>query len=179
MIYFLIFLLSILILFLLLIIIYYIFLLIGLIFYAPWVPLEKKQIEKIFDLININQNDVLYDLGSGDGKIVILVSKKYKIKTCGIEILLPLVIYSKIKAKLLKLNHLVKIKWANFYKVDLSQATIVIFYLMPKDIKKLVPKFKKELKPGTRIISAAFSVPDLQLYKIETINGMKIYFYQI
>jgi predicted RNA methylase len=156
-------------------------LLVGLFFYAPWVPLNRKEVERILNLAEIRSNDILYDLGSGDGRVIIAAAKKYKIKTIGIEIAWPLVFWSRLKIKFNKLSHLAEVRFGNLYQTDLSQATIVVFYLLPAAVEKLIPKLKKELKPGTKIISAAFKINNWPALKIDrpTAKDMPIYLYKL
>ncbi|MGC9048805.1 MAG: SAM-dependent methyltransferase [Patescibacteria group bacterium] len=149
------------------IIIFYL-LFIGMLFYVPWVPLSQKEVERILSLAEIQPNDVLYDLGSGDGRIIIKAAQKYKIKKAvGIEIAWPLVLWSKLKVKLAGLGAPVQVKCGNLYKADISEATIVVLFLMPEAIEKLIPKLKKELRPGTKIISAVFKINNWPALKID------------
>lgn len=139
----------------------------GLLFTTPWVPLSQKDVDRMLKLAEISSNDILYDLGSGDGRIVLTAAKKYKIKTVGIEIAWPLYLWSNILVRLTGLKKLVKIKCENFLKSDLSEASIVVFYLSPKTIARLVPILKEKLKPGTKIISARFKINEWPALKID------------
>jgi len=130
---------------------------------APYVPLFKRDVHRMLQIAKVNSNDIVYDLGSGDGRMLVCAAKKFKAKKCvGFEIsLLPYVI-SKIKIACLGLKERVDVIPKNLYNQDISQATVITCFLMPKSLKKLVPKFKKELKPGTRIVSYAFAIPGLE-----------------
>lgn len=154
---------------------------VGLFFYTPWLPLTSKEVERILDLAEIGPNNILYDLGSGDGRIVIAAAKRFKIKTVGIEIAWPLVFWSKLKIKLAGLSTLVQIKRGNLYKADISRATIVVFFLMPTAIEKLIPKLKEELQPGTQIISVGFKINKWPALKIDrpTPKDKPIYYYKL
>lgn len=154
---------------------------IGLIFYTPWLPLRQSEINRILTLAEIKPDDILYDLGSGDGRIVIAAAKKYKVKTFGVEIAWPLVFWSKFKVKLLGLNNLIKIKCGNLYKADISGATIVVLFLMPEAIEKLISKLKKELRPGTKIISAVFPINEWPALKVDrpSPRDKPIYYYKL
>ncbi len=148
---------------------------------SPWVPLTKKYVERSLKIADLKPTDILYDLGSGDGRIVIAAAKKYKVQSRGIELVWPLCLISNLLIKLAGLGRLAKVKCGNIMKEDFSEATVIICYLMPNFLEALVPKFKKELKPGTKIISAAFKINGLTLLKIDrpTPNDKPIYLYQI
>jgi len=134
---------------------------------APWVPVWKKDIERILKLANVKDDDLVYDLGSGDGRVVCGIANNSEAQVVGYEISLIPYIWSKIKIRLLGLCKRVEIKYADFLKRDLSQATVIFCFLTPKAMEKLSPKFRKELKEGTKIISYSFSLPDWQVLKVD------------
>ena len=107
-----------------------------------------------------HKNDVVYDLGSGDGRILIEAAKKYQCKAVGLEIDRDLVTLSRERVKESNLEKLVTIRHTDLFTADFSDATVVIVYLYPDLLRRLMPKFEK-LKPGTRIVSHQFPIPDL------------------
>ena len=125
---------------------------------AIFVPLPKKTIEKILKLAKVNKKDLLYDLGSGDGRVLIIAAKKFGCKCVGIEKNFILYKISKWKVKKERLENKVKIKNKDFFEVNLSKATVIFMYLSKKVVNKLKKKFEKELKNGTRILSAAHRI---------------------
>jgi len=152
------------------------------IFTAPWVPSSKKDILRILEAAEIKEGDIVYDLGSGDGRIILTVAKIYPIKyAIGIEISPIFYLISILRIWLSGLSSRTKVKLANFYKVDLSKADIVICYLFPKEMKKLAAKFKTELKPGAKIISLIFPIIGWQpINVIRPESGVKsIFVYKI
>lgn len=153
----------------------------GLFFQTPWLPLNQKIVERMLILAEIKPNDILYDLGSGDGRIVVAAAKKYQIKSKGIEISWPLCLWSKLKIKWSGCGRTAKVKCGNFFKEDLSEATIVIFYLTPQTIQQLIPKLKQNLRPGTKIISARFKINEWPALKIDqpTPKDAPLYYYQL
>lgn len=150
-------------------------------FSAPWVPLSPKTIDRILSLAEIVPSDILYDLGSGDGRIIIIAAKKYKIRTRGVENSWPLWLWSLVNIYLFGLKKLVKVKHNSFFDEDLSEATIVVFFLMPKIIDKLLPKLKQNLRPKTKVVSAGFKINNLEPIKIDrpTPKDTPIYLYNI
>ena len=125
---------------------------------AIFIPLPKKTVEKILKLGKVSKRDLLYDLGSGDGRVLIIAAKKFGCKCVGIEKNFILYKISKWKVKREKLENKVKIKNKDFFEVDLSKATVIFMYLSKKVVNRLRKKFEKELKNGTRILSAAHRI---------------------
>jgi len=137
---------------------------ISLFFGAPYVKSKKKVRERMLKIARIKENDIIFDLGSGDATLLIEAAKRYDFKrACGIEINPFLVFISKIKIMISGTKDKVEIKQNNFLIEDLSRATIIFSYLLPGIQIKLGEKFKKQLRPGTRIISYAFPFPSLTL----------------
>lgn len=120
-----------------------------------FVPLPMETVRKILKLAKIRKNDVVYDLGSGDGRVVITAAKDYGVKAIGVEknpILHWLAKRNVEKNGVLDKVRLVK---GNFFKHRLSDANVVIVYLTPRLNAALKPKLEKELKKGSRVISAS------------------------
>lgn len=147
---------------------------------APWVPARKKQIYSLIDQLEIKETDLIYDLGSGDGRWLFALAKKTKAKhIVGLEISYFFYLLSRIK-NLFSGYPQVKIKFQDLFKENLNQADVVICFLTPKAMVKLTDKFKKELKPGAKLISYAFKLPGAEpqkTFKIST-NSLPIYLYQ-
>jgi cyclopropane fatty-acyl-phospholipid synthase-like methyltransferase len=131
---------------------------------------------------HFGKDDVLYDLGSGDGRILIEAGKKYGCKAIGVEIDRDLVTLSRERVKEAKLEKLVTIRQGDLFAADFSDATVVTVYLFPDLLKRLLPNIEK-LKPGTRIVSHQFPIPDLPpektivLESTETGGKHTIYFW--
>jgi predicted RNA methylase len=125
-------------------------------------------------LAKIDKDDVIYDLGSGDGTALITAAKEFGAKGVGIEIDPLRVLISKIKIKLNRQEKKLKIIRKNFFDVDISDATVIFVYLVPKALNRLLPKFKKELKKGTRIMSFRYEV-NLPLKKYDKENDIRLY----
>jgi tRNA G37 N-methylase Trm5 len=122
-----------------------------------FVPTPQKAVEKMLEMAEIKEGDILYDLGCGDGRIVVTAAKKYGIKATGIDIDPERVKESKENVKTNGVEHLATIKHADIFQTDFSDATVVTLYLLPDLNVKLIPQLEK-LKPGTRIISYSFDM---------------------
>jgi predicted RNA methylase len=144
-----------------------------------FIPLPMGTIRKMLKLAKIKKGDVLYDLGSGDGRIIIEAAKNYGIRTVGIERNVLLYFLSKLNVKIRGLENRVKIFNKNFFKENIREAGIVTIYLTPKLNEKLKPKFKKELRKGTRIVSAAHEIKGWKLAKKIKTGHFWSYLYKI
>lgn len=98
-------------------------------------------------------SDVVYDLGSGDGRIVVEAAKTYHARAVGVEADPLRVLFSRLAIALRHLNGQAKVVWGNFFHVDLSEATIVTLFLSQDTNRRLMPKLMAELRPGTRVVS--------------------------
>ncbi len=163
-----------------------IFLLVGTMAYAgilaaPWVPLRKKDVIRALALAHLNRGEVLYDLGSGDGRIIIAAGRDYGVSATGYEIAFLPYIYSYVKIILVGLRGKVRVKCKNFFKENLSDADVIVSFLLPKAMIKLKEKYTSELRPGTRIISCAWLIPGWTPDRIDrpSNNDIKIYLYTI
>lgn len=147
---------------------------------APYVPLEPEIVEEVMKLAELKESDIFYDLGSGDGRLVIAAGLRGVKKAYGIEIDSWRNFYSRLWLKLLRLKNAEIIK-NNLFEVDLSEATVVSFYLLPETNDKLKAKLEKELRKGTRVIAVAFPVEDWEPIKIDPKGPSygPIYLYQI
>lgn len=145
--------------------------------WSPWWRTNKKVARAACRLSGITSKDVVYELGSGDGEFILTAVKKFHAKKgIGIEIehtrYLASIIAKWIRG--VKDAHFIR---EDFKKVKFSDATVVYFYLVPNVIKRIMPKLKKELKPGTRIVSLRYKVPLDTIIKEDKKN--KLYLYKI
>jgi len=138
-------------------------------FGAPFVPLEPHVVNRIMELAKIKPSDIFFDLGSGDGRLVIAAAS-LGARAYGIEIDPFRVLYSRFCIFLFGLSGRAKIIQKNIFDVDLSSADVVTIYLLQETNDKLFRKLIRELKPQTRIVSAAFNFPKWQPITIDP-NG--------
>jgi predicted RNA methylase len=144
--------------------------------WAPWWKTSKDIALAICRLAEIDKDDIVYDLGSGTGTALLVATKEFGVKGVGIEIDPLRSIYSKIRFKIKGLSEKVKIIHKNFHDVNISQASVIFVYLVPKALERLKPKFLKELKKGTKIVSLRYRMT-LPLIKKDKQN--KLYLYRI
>lgn len=122
-----------------------------------FVPTRPEVVDKMLELAEIRTNDILYDLGCGDGRIVVAAAKKYGIKAVGVDIDPQRVKESLENVRSNKVAHLVTIKQADIFELDFREATVVTLYLLPELNVRLMPKLAK-LKAGARIVSDEFDM---------------------
>lgn len=143
--------------------------------WSPWWRTNKKVSRAACKLAGITKKDIVYELGSGDGEFILCASNDYGVKKAvGIEIDYSRYFISVIR-KLFSNSKNAKFIRADFKRINLSDATVVYFYLVPAVIKRIMPKLLKELKPGTKILSYRYKVP----LKLVSKNEERIYLYEI
>jgi SAM-dependent methyltransferase len=135
---------------------------------APYVPTPQDVVERMLELANVGKDDVVYDLGSGDGRLVITAAKKYGAKGVGIDIDPERISEAKANAEKAGVQSLVEFRQQDALTVDVSPATVVTLYLLSSSNMKLRPILTKQLKAGSRIVSHQFSMGDWQPAKNET-----------
>jgi len=137
---------------------------------APFVPTPQEVVERMLELAEIRKGDLVYDLGSGDGRIVITAARKHGVKAVGFEIDPGLVKESRDRIKEAGLEDLVEIREEDIRTVDLSPASVVTMYLYPGANLRLRPAIIRQLKPGSRVVSHDFGVGN---WKPERVEKMK------
>lgn len=124
--------------------------------WSPWWRTSDKAIREAFKLAGVKSSDIVYDLGSGDGRTLIVAAKEFGARAVGIEID-PLRFYiSKILILFNGLSNRIEVRRENFLKSNFSNASVIFVYLVPKALARLRPKFLKELKKGTKIVSIKY-----------------------
>ncbi len=129
---------------------------------APYVPTQKKQLDTVLDHAGLEKGKNFVELGSGDGRMVRYAVKKYGVKGVGIEINVLLIWWSRFLAKKDGISKQLVFIRKNIFDYPLNDTDYLYLFLMPELIRKLVPKFKKELKKGTLIISHGFKVEGME-----------------
>ncbi|MEM1545558.1 MAG: methyltransferase domain-containing protein [Candidatus Methanomethylicia archaeon] len=140
---------------------------------CPWVPTSSELIENIAKIAMLRPGDVLYDLGCGDGRVIIELAKKYSIKCVGIEIRRDLVNDALKSIEKNSLKNRVKIICGDMFKIPISEATVVYMYLLTSVNERLKPKLELELKPYTRIVTLDFKIPGWK--PISTLNNGRMW----
>lgn len=135
---------------------------------APYVPTPQDVVERMLELAGVGRGDVVYDLGSGDGRLVITAAKKYGAKGVGVDIDPERITESRANAKAAGVEALVEFRQQDALTVDVSPATVVTLYLLSSSNMKLRPILTRQLKPGARIVSHQFSMGDWQPERTDT-----------
>lgn len=137
---------------------------------VPYVPTPQDVVERMLELAQVKKGDVVYDLGSGDGRIVVTAAKKYGVKAIGFEIDPERIKESAENIKKAGVGHLVEIRQQDIRTVDLSPATVLTMYLLPEVNLMIRPNIRKQMKPGSRVVSHDFDMGDWKPLKTEQIK---------
>jgi len=140
----------------------------------PFVPTPIDVVDKMLELAEVKKGDVVYDLGSGDGRIVIRAAKKYGIRAVGIEMDQLLLAKARRDAKAAGVDRLVQFRAEDALKTDLSPATVVTLYMLPWFNAKMEPSLKKYLKPGARIVAHDFGIQGWEPEKTMRLPGYEL-----
>lgn len=127
---------------------------------VPYVPTTERAVEAMLELARVSKNDVVYDLGCGDGRIVITAARKYGARGVGIDINPERIAEARENAKKAGVEHLVKFIEQDLFEADIREASVVTLFLLSSVNLKLRPKLLAELKPGTRVVSNTFDMGD-------------------
>jgi len=157
---------------------------------GPYVPTPWVIVEEMLKLADIRREDVVYDLGSGDGRLVITAAKRFGARGVGVELQTELVEMARVGAQHEGVPDRVKFVQGDLFQADIRSASVVMLYLLPGFVTRLVPKLRAELRPGTRIVSHDYPLapwpPDKELSmdvpEKEMISGTswtRLYYYVV
>ena len=147
---------------------------------VPYVPTRLEVVDGMLKLASVSRNDIVYDLGCGDGRIVIAAARDYGAHGVGIELEPELVAEAIANAKSAGVEKLVRFEKNDLFKTDFSQATVVTLFLLPEVLRDLRPQLWKQLKSGTRVVSHGFDMgPEWPPEKTEKIGPTPIHFWTI
>ena len=135
-----------------------------------YVPTTDPAVDAMLTLANVKKTDVVYDLGCGDGRIVITAAKKYGARGVGIDIDPQRIAEARENAKNAGVEHLVRFEEDDLFLADIKEATVVTLFLLAELNLKLKPKLLADLKPGTPIISNTFDMGDWKAEKEVVVN---------
>jgi precorrin-6B methylase 2 len=144
-----------------------------------YVPTPQEVVDAMLKLAGVKAGDVVYDLGCGDGRIVITAAQKFGARGIGIDIDPQRIKEANANAQKAGVADRVKFMNADLFETDISEANVVTLYLLPSLNLKLQPKLKKELRPGTRIVSHSFDMGDWKAEREQDIEGRRIYLWTI
>lgn len=144
---------------------------------AGWIPTPKKVVRRMLQLASVDSDDTLFELGSGDGRIIFMAATEFGAKTVGIEADPVRVLWTLIWIRLKGLKDQVDVLWGNFFEKDLNAASVVTIYQSTDINSRLKDKLIRELKPGTRVISYSFTFEGWEPIKVD--EESKIYLYKL
>jgi ribosomal protein L11 methylase PrmA len=144
-----------------------------------FVPTPQEVVDEMLRIAAVHQGDVLYDLGSGDGRIAVTAAKKYGVRAVGIDIDPERIREANENAKKAGVANLVQFRQEDLFKANFREATVVTLYLLPDLNVKLRPRLWNELKPGTRIVSHQFDMGEWKPEKQVELEGRTVFFWTI
>ena len=161
--------------FILLFIIGLLWILVPALYGLPPVPTNQERIRKALKLANLQADETIYDLGAGDGRVLLIAAREFNAKAVGIEIgpIQCALIY--LRAAASGFGNRIQIKWGNYLKTDLSNANIVFVYATSKEVIRLAPYLEAQLKPGTSVVSISADFPEWQPATMDDRNLIFVY----
>jgi SAM-dependent methyltransferase len=139
----------------------------GSSYIAPFLPSPQEVIDRMLEMAEVNPRDLVYDLGSGDGRVAITAAGRYGAQAVGFEIDPPLVTHSRRKIRAAGLEDRVEIREQDIRTVDPSPASVVTLYLCPEANLALKAALISQLKPGSRVVSHYFGMGDWKPHRVE------------
>lgn len=139
---------------------------------APFVPTPMVVVEKMLELADVDRNDVVFDLGCGDGRIVIMAAENYSARGVGIDLDPQRIRESEDGAREAGVERLVEFRQQDVMKADFSEATVVTLYLLTESNRVLRPLLEEQLKPGVYVVSHNYRIPGWEEKQIEFVSLM-------
>lgn len=146
---------------------------------VPYVPTPVPVVDAMLDLAKVNKSDVVYDLGCGDGRIVVRAATRFGCRGVGVDLNPERVKEAKANAIRANVTELTRFEVGDVFEFDFSGATVVTMYLLPSVNLKLRPRLLKELKPGTRLVSHDFHMGDWAAETTREVGRSRIYLWTI
>jgi hypothetical protein len=146
---------------------------------VPYVPTPQNVVDEMLRVGQVGSDDLLYDLGSGDGRIVITAARNFGTRGVGIDIDSQRIAESNANAKRAGVTELVRFEQGDLFEIDFSEATVVTLYLLPSVNLQLRPRLLSELRPGTRIVSHAFDMGEWQPQEQLDLDGYAIFYWVV
>jgi precorrin-6B methylase 2 len=142
---------------------------------SAWEPTSMKIVRMMLDMAEVGPADIVYDLGSGDGRIVVEAARRWQARAVGIEADPLRVLWSRLLIALLNLRNRARIVWGNFFHQSISEATVVTLFLTQRTNQRLKAKLQQELKPGTRVVSHVWTFDGWFPSKVDTTAEVYMY----
>jgi SAM-dependent methyltransferase len=142
-------------------------------------PTPMPAVRAMLELAGVGPGDVVYDLGSGDGRMVITAAREFGARGVGIEIHPALVARAQASAREAGVDGLVEFRLGNMHDADLTPATVVTLFLHPEPNLTLRPKLRRELRPGARVVSYVWDMGDWAHDEVRTVNRRRVFLWRI
>jgi precorrin-6B methylase 2 len=146
---------------------------------APYVQTPPEVVLAMLEAARVTREDIVYDLGCGDGRIVIEAARKYGARAVGIDLNPDRIKEAQANASSIGVSDRVSFIQKDFFDADLGSATVVTLYLLPEVNRELLPRLLRALKPGTRIVSHAFDFGEWQPEKMIEVNGCRVFLWVV
>ncbi len=146
---------------------------------VPFVPTSQELVVEMLKLANVHKGDTVYDLGCGDGRIVITAAKQFGVNAVGVDINPERIKEATENAKKAGVADRVKFVEGDLFDADIKNASVVTLYLLPNVNLRLRPKLLKDLKPGTRIVSHSFDMDEWKPAREMEVNGSRLYLWTV
>jgi SAM-dependent methyltransferase len=144
---------------------------------APWVPTSRQVVYRMLSMAEVKAGEVVYDLGCGDGRVLIAAARRFGARAVGVEVDVFRYLWSVLAVTLFGLWNQVRVIRGDLFSVDLRQADVVFAYLLQDTNDRLKDKLRRELRPGTRIIANTFVFSGFPL--VATDEELKLYLYRM
>ena len=144
---------------------------------APWVPMPMKKVRKMLQLAQVKPGDVVYDLGSGDGRVLVLAAREFGARAVGIEFDPLRALWARLWARVLGLQNQVRVVRGDLFKAEIGDADVVTLFLRQGTNQLLMVKLLLELRPDTRVISHMFTFPGWEI--IDQDREAKLFLYKV
>jgi len=128
---------------------------------APWLPTRRDDIRRLFDLAELKPGETVYDLGCGDGRVLLVAAEEYGARAVGFEISIVPYLAALVRRAMNPFRKNITVRFEDFYRTSLKEADLVYCFLTPSAMQRLKTKFVRELRPGARVVSYTFSLGDL------------------
>ena len=144
---------------------------------APWIPTPMKKVRKMLAMAEVKQGDVVYDLGSGDGRVLVVAAREFGAQAVGIEIDFLRYLWTRLLIAVLGLKGKVRVIWGDFFVQEIGQADVVTLFLRQKTNALLMVKLLLDLRPDTRVVSHLFTFPGWEVVRQD--EAEKLYLYKV
>jgi cyclopropane fatty-acyl-phospholipid synthase-like methyltransferase len=148
-------------------VIWWLWVLLPILYGRPWVPTRLARIRKALKLVDLQPGEMLFDLGAGDGRVLIMAAREFGARAVGIEIGPLQCLVTWLRAVFNGLTGQIRIRRKDYYKVDLKEADVVYTYLTSAKAARLAPQLERQLRPGARVVAVSADIPGWQPEKYD------------